>query len=97
MLSIFLEPVFSLIFVGIGYLVGFLPVILLSLGKIDPGPVERAGDFSFYRSKGLKWWHMTFREGARHVLPAEGVALVGWAFLVSLFLFLWGLFYLMGF
>ena len=49
-----LEPIARVLFFGIGYAVGFFPVLLGSLGSVEPGPIDRIGDSSFYRSKSEK-------------------------------------------
>lgn len=72
-----LEPIARVLFFGIGYAVGFFPVLLGSLGSVEPGPIDRIGDSSFYRSKSEKWWHVTYVDQGTRYLPAEGVALVG--------------------
>ena len=72
-----LEPVARILFFGIGYAIGYFPVILGSLGTIEPGPLERIGDAPYYRSKSEKWWHITYVDEGMRYLPAEGVALVG--------------------
>ena len=83
MLEMHLAPVLELLLYGIGYFVGFLPVVLLSLGEIEPGPIERTQDFSYYRSKGKRWWHLTYTEDGRRYIPAEGVATIGWLVVAS--------------
>lgn len=86
MLQIILEPIFEIVFIFLGllgYVVGVLPVMIGSLGTLEPGPFQKAGDFSFYRSKGMKWWHSTYRDSGRTYLPAGTVALIGWLLVSS--------------
>ncbi len=83
LLQIILKPIIGLLIFGIGYFIGFLPVTLLSLGAIEPGPMDKIEDFSYYRSQGLRWWHLTYRKDGQRYLPAEGVALVGWLVIAS--------------
>jgi len=87
MLQIILEPIVTLAFIALGflgYIVGFLPVMIGSLGSLEPGPIEKAGDSAFYQSKGMKWWHLTYCKHGRTYLPAESVALVGLLLIGSL-------------
>ena len=57
--------------------------MLLSLGKVEPGPIERIQDFSYYRSQDMRWWHLTYTESGRRYIPAEGVAAIGWLVVAS--------------
>ena len=83
MLRILFEPILELLFFGIGYFVGVFPVMLLSLGEVEPGPIERVQDFSYYHSQDMRWWHLTYTEDGRRYIPAEGVAAIGWLVVAS--------------
>jgi len=82
-LSILFEELIKALLIVVGYAVGFLAVIFGSLGTVEPGPTERIGDHSYYRSKAQKWWHLTYVDRGTRYLPAEGVALVGWMIIGS--------------
>jgi hypothetical protein len=84
-----LRPLFCLLFVGIGYVVGFLPVMVGSLGMVEPSPIEHVFDKAFYNSAGLKWWHLTYEKDRNRYLPAESVAIVGWVLLGSIGVAVW--------
>jgi len=97
-LEILFELLFSIvlelspiIFIGVGYVAGFLPVLIGSLGTIEPGPIECAADGDFYRSKGMRIWHLTYVDEGKRYLPAETVALVGWALVIALSVFIWAM------
>ena len=89
MLQLILEPIFAIVFIGIGYVFGFVPVWFGSLGTIEPGPVDRINDRSYYRSKGMRWWHATYLDDGTRYLPAEAVALVGWILIGSIVGIVW--------
>ena len=67
-----LKPVIAVVFYGVGYVIGFFPVMIGSLGSVEPGPIGHKG------SKGMKTWRLTYEENGTRYLPAEAVALVGW-------------------
>ena len=72
LLEILIEPFLQIAFLWVGYLVGFFPVLFGSLGTIEPGPVDSAVDGGdFYRSKGMKFWHLTFVDRGKR-LPTRG-------------------------
>ena len=73
-----LEPLFMFLLIVVGYAVGFFPVMLGSLGSVEPGPIDRTEDHAYYRARAEKWWHVTYVDEGRRYLPVEGVALVGW-------------------
>ena len=92
-----LEPVIEFLFIGIGYLFGFLPVLVGTLGTVEPESLEHIEDFRFYRSKGMKWWHITYCDGNKRYLPATSVALVGWILVACIAGWAWLIFKAMGF
>jgi hypothetical protein len=78
-MEMLLEPLIKIIFIGIGYLFGFFPVFFGTLGAIEPGPIDRIDDGGkFYRSQGMKFWHITYVDQGIRYMPAELVALLGW-------------------
>ena len=84
LLGFILEPIAEILFLLIGYPLGWMLVACGTFGVIEPGPLDRVRDFSFYRSKGMKWWHITYLDGGRRYLPTESVAGVAWIFIVGL-------------
>ena len=67
------------IFITIGYFWGFFPVLFFTLGLIEPGPIRHCDESgAFYRSQGMKYWHITYSVDGKQYLPAETVAWVGW-------------------
>lgn len=84
LLRLILEPIAEILFLFIGYPIGWILVTLGTLGTIEPGPLERVQDYSFYRSKGMKWWHVTCFDDGRRYLPAESVAGVAWISLIGI-------------
>ena len=92
LLEIIIQPLLQIVFLGVGYLVGFFPVLIGSLGTIEPGPVNSAVDGGvFYRSKGMKFWHLTFVDRGKRFLPAETVALAGWVILATAGTVIWAI------
>lgn len=89
MLQLILEPIFAILFFGLGYVIGFFPVMIGSFGALEPGPIEAISDPSYYRSMGMKWWHLTFEKDGRRYLPAEVVALIGWLMICALVAMVW--------
>lgn len=89
MLQLILEPILLLLLLVVGYVVGYLPVVIASGGSIEPGSIAQAGDRSFCRAKGMKWWHVTYRDNGTRYLPAEAVALIGWFLLGCMYGFIW--------
>ena len=84
-MEILLEPLVKILFIGVGYIVGFVPIFFGSLGAIEPGPVHHCVDGGkYYRSMGMKFWHITYTDGENRYLPAETVALVGWLLIAAL-------------
>lgn len=92
-----LEPLIEFLFITIGYLFGFLPVLVGTLGSVEPEPLERLDDYRLYRSKGMKWWHITYRDDDKRYLPASSVALVGWILIAGVAGWLWLIFKAIGF
>ena len=81
----------QIIFITIGYFWGFFPVLFFTLGLIEPGPIRHCDESgAFYRSQGMKFWHITYSVDGKQYLPAETVALVGWGLigLIVAFVFL---------
>ncbi len=91
MLELILEPVLVLLLFGGGYVIGFLPTVILSLGAMEPGPLSKIGDREFYRGNGMRWWHLTYQKDGKTYLPAEGVAAIGWILLLSGGLMAWAI------
>ena len=76
------EIFIKIIFISIGYFFGFFPVLFFTLCSIVPGPIRHCDDGgAFYRSQGMKFWHITYSVDEKRYLPAETVALVGWGFI----------------
>ena len=92
-----LEPLIEFLFITIGYLFGFLPVLVGTLGTVEPESLERLEDYRLYRSKGMKWWHITYRDDDKRYLPASSVALVGWILIAGVAGWLWLIFKAIGF
>jgi len=46
-----------LVILPLGYLIGFVPVMVFSLFTVLPGPLGKLDDRDWYRSQGMKWWH----------------------------------------
>ena len=95
-LQLLLQPFFEIlgvvVFLGVGYIVGFFPVLIGSLGTVEPGPIDFATDGGkFYRSKGMKCWHVTYLDDGKRYLPAETVALAGWILLIILSIVIWAI------
>ena len=77
--AILCEISVKIIFISIGYFFGFFLVLFSTLWSIEPGPIRHCDDgVAFYRSQGLKYWHITYSVDGKRYLPAETVALVGW-------------------
>ena len=74
----FLEPITTALAFRIGYCVGFFPVTIGSLGSLSAEPFGKIADKTFWRSKGMKWWQLTYLDGGTRYLPAEAVVAVGW-------------------
>ncbi len=81
-LELLLMLIFEVLFLLIGYPLGWLLVTLGTLGTIEPGSFDRALDYDFYRSKGMKWWHVTYLDNGRRYLPAESVAATAWGLFI---------------
>ena len=84
LLEIILQPLAEVFFLLVGYPLGCFLVMFGSLGSLEPGPIQYAQDYKFYRSKGMKWWHITYLDDGRRYLPAETVAAVAWIFLAAI-------------
>ena len=96
LLELVLEPIIKIIFLGIGYPLGFFPVLIGSVGTVEPGPLGSAVDGGgFYRSKGMKWWHLTYFDGGKRYLPAGTVAFEGWLLLLSISILVWAILHTM--
>ena len=72
-----LEILFEAFFRYVCYLFGYFPVFILSLGSVEPAPIETMENDEFYRSVNKKWWHITYRKRGHLYLGAEYVALTG--------------------
>ena len=69
----------KIIFISIGYFFGFFVVLFSTPWSIEPGPIRHCDDGgAFYRSQGMKFWHITYSVDDKRYLPTETVALVGW-------------------
>ena len=80
--AILCEISVKIIFISIGYFFGFFLVLFSTLWSIEPGPIRHCDDGgAFYRSQGMKFWHITYSVDGKRYLPAETVALVGWGFI----------------
>lgn len=91
-MEMLLEPILKILFIGIGYIVGFVPVLVGTLGFVKPGPVDCVDDGGeYYRSRGMRFWHVTFFDKGARYLPAEAVALVGWLVLAGIGAVSWAL------
>ena len=89
--AILCEISVKIIFISIGYFFGFFLVLFSTLWSIEPGPIRYCDDGGvFYRSQGMKFWHITYSVDGKQYLPAETVALVGWGLigLIVAFVFL---------
>ena len=73
-----IEPITTAFAIRIGYSIGFFAVTICFLGLLAPEPFGRIADKSFWRSKGMKWWQLTYRDRGKSYLPAEAVVAVGW-------------------
>ena len=72
----------QIIYISIGYFFGFFLVLFFTLCSIEPGPIRHCDDGgAFYRSQGMKFWHITYSVDGKRYLPVETVALVGWGFI----------------
>ena len=77
--AILCEISVKIIFISIGYFFGFFVFLFSTLWSIEPGPIRHCDDgCAFYRSQGMKYWHITYSVDGKRYLPAETVALVGW-------------------
>lgn len=96
LLEILLAPLIELFvkifFIGIGYIFAYFPIVFGSLGTIEPGPIEHCDDGgAYYRSKGMKFWHLTYYHNGKRYLPVETVALVGWGLIGLIVAFVWNI------
>ena len=81
-MEILLELFLKLILIPIGYLIGYVPVVIISLGSLEPGPFDSMFDGGkFYREKGMKFWHLTYVDQDRRYLLSELVSIIGLAIL----------------
>ena len=90
-LQILAEVGIKITFLTVGYFFGFFLVLFSTLCSIEPGPIRHCDDGGvFYRSQGMKFWHITYSVDGKQYLPAETVALVGWGLigLIVAFVFL---------
>ena len=78
-----INPSVYQLFILFGYVPGALAVFLGSFGKIEPEPLKRMRDYTFYKTRGMKWWHLTYLDDGSRYMISEGVAFVGWALIVA--------------
>ena len=81
-LQMLAEVGIKITFLTAGFFFGFFLVLFSTLCAIEPGPIRHCDDGgAFYRSQGMKLWHITYSVDGKRYLPAETVALVGWGFI----------------
>jgi len=78
-----LRPIFELLLYVLGYWLGYLVVVVLSLGCLTPAPFEEIEDRKFRQYIGIRWWHLTYHRESERFRRAECVVLVGLASLAT--------------
>ena len=87
----------KIIFISIGYFFTFFVVLFSTLWSIEPSPIRHCDDGgAFYRSQGMKFWHITYSVDGKRYLPAETVALVGWGLICLIVAFSCFIVYVIG-
>ncbi len=88
-LETILRPIFEFVFVLVGYWVGWIVLLLLTFGFIQPGPLENIGDKEFRTSVSMAWWHLTYVQHGQIFLPAGWVVALGLVSIASVVVLVW--------